>query len=99
MQVEVDGMIQVDFSPSDQKLAACVAYAEAGEVVTVCREGRPVAQIIPLPEAESGADVKQQHARSEEERKLAVARLSKTMEKGYDLGIVWNGRDELYDRD
>jgi hypothetical protein len=33
------------------------------------------------------------------EKSAALDRLSKIMEKGYDMGSIWTGRDELYDRD
>ena len=34
-----------------RRLAAVLAAVEGGEVVEVCRRGRPVARIVPLPSA------------------------------------------------
>ena len=85
-------MRQVQLHEEEEQFAALVAEAEAGESLTILRAGRPVAQIIPFPE--QSVDT-----RSEDERMQAVSRLKAIMHKGYALGIVWNGRDELYDRD
>jgi prevent-host-death family protein len=82
-------MRQVQLHEAEENLAALVAEAEAGESLTILRNGKPVAQIVPFPEpSEPGA-----------ERMAALERLDDLMAKGYDMGLVWNGRDELYDRD
>ena len=73
---------------NDDLLSALAADAEAGKAVALVRDGHPVAQIIPFPG----------RTRSRESRMAALARLDALMEKGYDMGLVWNGRDELYDR-
>ena len=73
----------------DDLLSALAADAEAGKAVALVRNGQPVAQIIPFPAP----------TRSREARMAALGRLDALMEKGYDMGLVWNGRDELYDRD
>ncbi len=81
-------MRQVQLLEAAEQFAALIAEAEAGESLTILRAGKPVAQIIPFPQQPS-----------EEERLAAGKRLLALIEKGFDLGIKWNGRDELYDRD
>ncbi|CAN5446386.1 hypothetical protein BH10ACI4_BH10ACI4_12050 [soil metagenome] len=85
-------MRQVQLHEEEHQFAALVSQAEAGESLTILRHGRPVAQIIPFP---NSTDTVNQHA----DRQTALRELEALMEKGFDLGIVWNGRDELYDRD
>lgn len=80
-------MRQVQIQNGDL-LSTLAADAEAGTAVALVRDGQPVAQIIPFPG----------RTRSRESRMAALARLDALMEKGYDMGLVWNGRDELYDR-
>ncbi len=81
-------MRRVQLSDDEVQFASAVAEAQAGETVTVLRGDKPVAQIVPVRAEVSRA-----------ERLAAIERLKAIMEKGYDLGVVWNGRDELYDRD
>ena len=81
-------MHQVQLEENDL-LTSLAAEAQGGEIVTLVRNGHPVAQIIPLPMQE----------RSRAERMAALDQLDALMEKGYDMGLIWNGRDELYDRD
>jgi prevent-host-death family protein len=83
-------MRQVQLHEEEQQFAALVSEAEAGESLTILRHGKPVAQIIPFTKMNEPVAA---------ERSAALARLSSLMEKGYDMGLVWNGRDELYDRD
>jgi len=85
-------MRQVQLHEEEQQFAALVAEAEAGESLTILRGGKPVAQIIPFPQQAS-------ETHTEEERLEGARQLQALMDKGFDLGIVWNGRDELYDRD
>jgi prevent-host-death family protein len=80
-------MRQVQLDEQEQQFASLIAEAEAGESLTILRRGKPVAQIVPFPKQ-----------LTEAERAAAIERLSASMEKGLDLGGVWNGRDELYDR-
>ena len=82
-------MRQVQLIEEEKQFASLVSEAEAGESLTILRAGKPVAQIIPFPEDN----------KTREQRMAALEKLEATMKKGYDLGIVWNGRDELYDRD
>lgn len=83
-------MRQVKLREDDVKFSTLVREVEAAESVTLVRSGRPVAQIVPFPEAKTGL--------ATAERVAAMERLKAIMDKGYDLGIVWNGRDELYER-
>ncbi len=83
-------MRQVQLNEDNHQLATLVSEAEAGESVTILRGERPVAQLIPFPEANEPTRA---------ERMAALERLTAIMDKGYDMGLVWNGRDELYDRD
>lgn len=57
-----------------------------GSGFTVTKRGRPVARIVPVEAAPR---------RLTPEQEAALARLLST---GWNLGGVWNGRDELYDR-
>lgn len=82
-------MRQVQWN-DDTQLATLVSEVEAGESVTILRGERPVAQIIPFPQAKEPARA---------ERMAALERLTAIMDKGHDMGLIWNGRDELYDRD
>ncbi len=81
-------MRQVQLAEDESQFAALVSEAEAGESLTIFRGDRPVAQIIPFPKQPT-----------EDQRAAALKRLKALMNKGIDLGGVWNGRDELYDRD
>lgn len=82
-------MRQVQLVEEEKQFASLVSEAEAGQSLTILRAGKPVAQIIPFPEGD----------KTREQRMAALKELEATMKKGYDLGIVWNGRNELYDRD
>lgn len=84
-------MRQVQLHEAEENLAALVAEAEAGESLTILRNGKPVAQIVPVPGGPEQPDFAA--------RAAAFKRLEALMEKGLNLGGVWNGRDELYDRD
>jgi len=84
-------MLQVQLEQTEETLDELVAQAESGNPVTLLRNRRPVAQIIPFPTEDP--------APTPEERLAAIKELEAIMAKGYNLGIVWNGRDELYDRD
>ncbi len=80
-------MRQVQLHEEEQQFAALVSEAEAGESLTILRGDKPVAQIIPFPTEAT-----------QSERAAARNRLIALMDRGVDMG-VWNGRDELYDRD
>ena len=74
----------------DVEFSTLIREVEDGESLTLLRGERPVAQIIPFPGTDEPTHV---------ERMAALERLTAIMDKGYDMGLVWNGRDELYDRD
>jgi antitoxin (DNA-binding transcriptional repressor) of toxin-antitoxin stability system len=80
-------MRQVQLPEEERQFAALVSQAEAGEILTILRGGKPVAQLIPVPPQ-----------RTDAEREEARKKLIELMNQGVDLGGLWNGRDELYDR-
>jgi len=72
---------------ANQAFSRCIREVEAGEEITVTRRGEPVARIIPV-----------RHKRVlTPEQEAALARLQKTMEEGWPLGIGRFNRDDLYD--
>ncbi len=83
-------MRSISIQEFEQNTAACIAEAEAGQRLVLLRGGKAIAEIVP------SSDTTQP---SRAERMAALGRLSAIMDKGYDMGLVWNGRDELYDRD
>jgi antitoxin (DNA-binding transcriptional repressor) of toxin-antitoxin stability system len=80
-------MSQVQLREEEEQFAAAVSEAQAGRSVEVLLNGKPVAEVIPF----RGASAKPTGD--------AWERLTRLMDQGVDLGGVWNGRDELYDRD
>lgn len=62
------------------------AVEKEGKAFVVTKRGRPVARLVPIED---------QPRRLTPEQEAALARILST---GWDLGGVWNGRDELYDR-
>jgi len=66
---------------------------ESGNRLVLIRGGKPIAEIVPLALDPEDAAAKEQR------RMEAAERLKAIMDKGFDMGVVWNGRDELYDRD
>ncbi|SNT30191.1 Antitoxin component of toxin-antitoxin stability system, DNA-binding transcriptional repressor [Granulicella rosea] len=82
-------MSQVQLREEEEQFAAAVSEAQAGRSVEVLRNGRPVAEVIPFRGATA-----QQTGDSE-----AWQRLTRLMDRGVDLGGVWSGREELYERD
>jgi antitoxin (DNA-binding transcriptional repressor) of toxin-antitoxin stability system len=83
-------MRSISIQEFEQDPKACIAEAEAGQRLVLVRGGKAVVEITPV--AESAQTISA-------ERSAALDRLSAIMDKGYDMGLVWNGRDELYDRD
>jgi antitoxin (DNA-binding transcriptional repressor) of toxin-antitoxin stability system len=79
----------------DGQLATLVSEVEAGESVTILRGERPVAQIVPLPEAKS-LSIPQADA-AELKRKTAIKRIREIMTKGVPLGGAPPTRDEMHD--
>ncbi len=85
-------MRQVQVQEAAENFVGLIDEAEAGASLTIVKAGRPVAQIVPF-QAE-GSEIF-----SDADRRAAREELRAITAKGFDLGIVWNGRDELYDRD
>ena len=83
-------MVQVEFQEAEAHFAEVIAKAEAGETLTIVKDGRAVASIAPAPKAPV----------SEKERQRAMRTLNEIMYHGYDMGgYKITSRDELYDRD
>ncbi len=81
-------MRQVQIEEAGEHFAELLSQAEAGESLTILRGNRAVAQIVPF---RAQVDIASHDA--------ARQRLRAAMDRGLDLGGVWNGRDELYERD
>lgn len=77
--------IHVSEQELEDGIGGFLKRAEAGETVTVTRDGRPVARLEP---------VLQDEARREEARKAVI----ETMRRGYDLGGEKFDRNTVYDR-
>ena len=88
-------MRQIQLSEDDRQLATLVDEVEAGESVTILRGERPVAQIIPFPEAKKAKAVADEGAFSK--RDAAVKRIRQIMEEGIPMGGVPPTRDEMHD--
>ena len=88
-------MRQVQLSEDDQQLATLVGEVEAGESVTILRGERPVAQIIPFPEARRFESLVDEDAFSR--REAAIKRIRATMKKGIPMGGIPPTRDEMHD--
>ena len=82
--------IELNVLPED-----CIETLASGELLQLTVDGIVVAEIVP---SNLVALAERQRSR-EESRQEAIVELRRIMDHGYDLGIVWNGRDELYDRD
>jgi len=83
-------MRSISIQEFEQNPKAYIAEAEAGQRLVLINRGKPVAEISPISETNEPTPA---------ERMAALDRLSAIMDKGYDMGLIWNGRDELYDRD
>jgi len=66
---------------------------QSGHSLLLVRAGEPLAEIIPVAQQPRNAE---EHG---QDRLHAVQQLKEIMNQGFDMGVVWNGRNELYDRD
>jgi antitoxin (DNA-binding transcriptional repressor) of toxin-antitoxin stability system len=82
-------MRQVQLHEEEQQFAALVSEAEAGESLTILRQGKPVAQIIPF------AHTQEQSVHLE--RQAAIQELDTLLETGIPLGGIPPSRDEMHD--
>jgi prevent-host-death family protein len=80
-------MRQVQLQDAEEHFAALVAEAEAGESLTIVRDGKAVAQIIPFPEKSDELS----------DRDAAIRELDLLLRQGLDLGGVAPTRDEMHD--
>jgi len=76
---------------ANRSFSKILREAENGKTVTITRNGRPVARLVPAPPLAV-------HPRSEEQRKAALERLMKLLEKGHPLGGKGFTRDEMHER-
>jgi len=67
----------------------------SGRNIQLTIDDVPVAEIVPL----NSKAIAQRQAGNKDKRHAAFERITAIMDRGVDLGGVWNGRSELYDRD
>ena len=72
---------------ANQAFSRCIREVEAGEEITITRNGEPVARLVP---------VRRERVLTPEQE-AARARALERMEKGWHLGGERFNRDELYD--
>lgn len=85
-------MTSVGAREANRSFSKILKEAENGKSITITRNGRPVAQLVPAP------PVLIVKTRSEKERKAALERLMKRLEKGFPLGGKGFTRDEMHER-
>lgn len=86
-------------SVSIEELAAHIPELEAGNRLTLVREGKPFAEVVPIAQSESAPEYPRKW-QSEEERLAALAEFKAFLHQGLDLGgFKIEDRDALYDRD
>lgn len=85
-------MTSVGAREANRSFSKILKEAENGKSITITRNGRPVAQLVPAP------PVLIVKTRSEKERKAALERLMKRLEKGFHLGGKGFTRDEMHER-
>lgn len=85
-------VIEVSKSDTGLQLAELLQRAEAGEILVITRQGRPVAKLVPIVEAEQDRLI---------DRRAQIETLITHLREGaFKGGRVsdWS-RDELYDRE
>jgi prevent-host-death family protein len=85
-------MTTVGAREANRSFSKILREAESGKAVTITRNGKPVARLVPAP------PVVDLRPKSEKERKEAHARLMALLEKGFDLGGKGFTRDEMHER-
>jgi prevent-host-death family protein len=85
-------MASIGAREANRSFSKILKEAENGKSITITRNGKPVARLVPEP---APVAVK---PKSEEERKAALERLMKTLEKGLHLGGKGFTRDEMNER-
>lgn len=81
-------MATVGAREANRSFSKILKEAENGETVTITRNGRPVARLVPI-------DLR---PKSEEERKAAHGRLMDLLDRGLPLGGRKYTRDEMHER-
>ena len=85
-------MTTIGAREANRSFSKILREAESGKAVTITRNGRPVARLVPTP------PVVDLRPKSEKERREAHARLMALLEKGLPLGGRRYTRDEMNER-
>ncbi|HEY5239626.1 MAG TPA: type II toxin-antitoxin system prevent-host-death family antitoxin [Rhizomicrobium sp.] len=81
-------MASVGAREANRSFSKILREAESGKTVTITRNGKPVARLMPVaPKPLSG-----------KAREKSLAKLMKMLEKGFDLGGKGFTRDEMHER-
>jgi prevent-host-death family protein len=87
-------MTTVGAREANRSFSKILREAESGKTVTITRNGRPVARLVPAPVVVPAAV----ESMTEEERNKAHKELMDLLEKGFDLGGRGFTRDEMHER-
>jgi prevent-host-death family protein len=85
-------MASIGAREANRSFSKILKEAENGKSITITRNGKPVARLVPAP---IPAPVE---SMTEEERKEAHRRLMDLLNKGYNLGGRGFTRDEMHER-
>ena len=85
-------MTSVGAREANRSFSKILKEAENGKTITITRNGKPVARLMPAP-VPAGVD-----STSKEERKAAHKRLMALLDKGLPLGGRRYTRDEMNER-
>lgn len=85
-------MTSVGAREANRSFSKILKEAENGKSITITRNGRPVARLVPAP-VPAGVE-----SMTEEERKEAHKRLMDLLNKGFHLGGKGFTRDEMHER-
>jgi len=77
----------VTLREANQAFSRCIHEVEAGEELTITRDGEPAARLVP---------VRRERVLTPEQETV-LARLEEAMKKGWPLNAGRFNRDELYD--
>ena len=86
----MQNMSVVGAREANRSFSKILKEAENGETVTITRNGKPVARLVPMAIPPL--------AKSKKEREKARADLMALLEKGFDLGGGPYSRDDMHDR-
>lgn len=84
-------MTTIGAREANRSFSKILREAENGKTVTITRNGRPVARLVPAPVPAAAESM------TEEERKAAHKELMELLEKGFDLGGKGFTRDEMHE--